>query len=651
MTRRSAVVAVACLLALLAAAPAQAKNESVGIFHPDGNWQLINRLAEGTVTDYRFTFGMSGDVPVSGDWDGDGIDGPGVFRIVNGIGTWFLVNRAPASGIPSSNVIISFGMAGDKPFAGDFNRDGKDDIGVFRVWNGGANSGWFIHLTGNPGSASDIIVANWGGSPEDVPVAGDWDNDGRDGIGFFRNGKWYLLNSPANGQNNPPPDAITYFGDTGDQPIAGDWDGDGKDTFGVFRASDNGTWYLTNGNTGYLPNDITFSYWGGPGDKPIAGDWDGRKPECRDGVDNDHDGFLDWQGADVGCWNAYDTPEDVVLQTEAQGQVQVWNQNTHRMDTVGIPDPDPDDPMRTDWHQFVSYITNGTRVANSPDIVTLQETGTDANGVATTNCDKYVLYLHQKAGWNYDCAQTGKTGGAAIVYNTDRFAPDSPPQPVLLKRVVNEQNQAQGEQLGDCLYKGGWYALTLRLHDKQDPTKYVNVESVHLPPVDYDDPTTGNKDCTWDNMKIASPAVTGSPAQMYVMAGDWNHIDATATNSESTWSYWECAYRGMNVTLGDACGGTNFGWKDAMYQQCQYLRTCSCPAPTNDPEVFTCLHNSHWSFIKSGNNRRIDFLFAKASSISKQITVPWPDAYAASGGTSTVTQYSDHRGQGSLLAY
>jgi hypothetical protein len=65
-------------------------------------------------------------------------------------------------------------------------------------------------------------------------------------------------------------DVALNYGLPGDQPLTGDWDGDGIDTIGVYR---NGTFYLRNSNTiGFA--DLVFAL-GDPGDLPIAGNWDG----------------------------------------------------------------------------------------------------------------------------------------------------------------------------------------------------------------------------------------------------------------------------------------------------------------------------------------------------------------------------------------
>jgi len=57
----------------------------------------------------------------------------------------------------------------------------------------------------------------------------------------------------------------------GDGPVTGDWNSDGVDTIGVYR---NVQFMLRNENT------IGFADWvfalGIPGDMPIAGNWDGK---------------------------------------------------------------------------------------------------------------------------------------------------------------------------------------------------------------------------------------------------------------------------------------------------------------------------------------------------------------------------------------
>jgi subtilisin family serine protease len=182
----------------------------------------------------------------------------GVFR--PSTGELFLKN-SNSSGFADTYII--FGNPGDYPIAGDWNGDGIDSVGIYR-------NGVFYLRNSNTTGFADIVVAF--GSPGDQPVVGDWDGDGVDTIGVYRNGTFYLRKSNEPG----PPDLVFTLGDPGDVAIAGDWNGDGIDTCGVFRPS-NGIVYLRNSNTTGVA-DLSFVF-GNAGDKPVAGDWNG------DGVD------------------------------------------------------------------------------------------------------------------------------------------------------------------------------------------------------------------------------------------------------------------------------------------------------------------------------------------------------------------------------
>lgn len=138
-------------------------------------------------------------------------------------------------------------------------------------------------------------------------------------------------------------------------------------------------------------------------------------------------------------------------------------------------------------------------------------------------------------------------------------------------------------------------------------------------------------------MKIVSPAVTGlGSASMQIMAGDWNHTDAT-TDANGNFSYWECEYAGTNVDVG-TCGGQNLGWKDAMYRACGLFGSAA----------YGCTSTKYWTWP---GQKRIDFLFAKTYAIYNQDTVDWGAAYASAGSPNEPAKYSDHRGQGALLRY
>ena len=166
--------------------------------------------------DVAVTFGDPGDQPVCGDWDGDGIDTPGIYR--NGV---FFIRNSLTSG--PADLVIGYGSPGDKPVVGDWDGDGKDTIGIFR---GGA---FFLRNSLTTGVA-DVTFSY--ADPTDKPFVGDWNGDGKDTIGVFRSGMWFLRDTNTTGMA----DQSFAYGLPDDQPVAGDWDGDGRTTIGVFRA-------------------------------------------------------------------------------------------------------------------------------------------------------------------------------------------------------------------------------------------------------------------------------------------------------------------------------------------------------------------------------------------------------------------------------
>ncbi|MFL6161892.1 MAG: hypothetical protein ACJ74U_06650 [Jatrophihabitantaceae bacterium] len=295
-------------------------------------------------------------------------------------------------------------------------------------------------------------------------------------------------------------------------------------------------------------------------------------------------------------------------------RLQVWNLNTHGMDTG----------TNTNYRQFVDYITDASQVIYMPDIVTIQEAGT----AGEASCQQFATDLEARVGLDYNCYQTTLQGGAAIVYRTGR-----------LSYVGGTMKSIRLEEISttSVCSLSSWYALVLRLTDDKNAGHFINVASVHLPTANVTSSTGNVADCSWDNMKIVSPAVTGlGSAAMQIMAGDWNHPDATTSGGQ--FSFWECEYAGTNVDVG-TCGGQNLGWKDAMYRACG----------SSGAAAYNCLHTYHWTHGSA--HARIDFLFAKAYAIYNQVTVDWAAAYASAGSPPGVTTYSDHRGQGSLLRY
>lgn len=196
----------------------------VGVYDA-GNWHLDGQAAQ-------IAFGLPGDQPVMGDWNGDGKKTPGVFR--NGM--WVLDETG--NGFDGGDRVLYFGLPGDKAIAGDWDGDGKDTVGVFR------NGNFTFDKNGNGFDAADTDVISFGWAT-DIPVAGDWNGDGKDTVGVFRDGTWVL---DLNGNGYDANDRVLQFGLPGDQPVVGDWNGNSKDTPGVLQK---GQWFFDREGNGY----------------------------------------------------------------------------------------------------------------------------------------------------------------------------------------------------------------------------------------------------------------------------------------------------------------------------------------------------------------------------------------------------------------
>ncbi len=209
-----------------------------------GATRYLRQTRSSGVADFIYTYGIPTDIPLVGDWDGNGTETPGVFRE----GKFYLRN-SNNSGV--ADLIFDYGIPTDHPIVGDWNGDGVDTIGVFREGR------WYQRNTNNSGVA-DWIWAY--GDTTDLPVVGDWNGNGTDTFAVVRNGTWFTTNHFDSGVAED----IFGYGNPGDLPIAGDWDGNGTESPGVVR---DGTWYLANAlNRGFA--DVIFGY-GSPGDFPL----------------------------------------------------------------------------------------------------------------------------------------------------------------------------------------------------------------------------------------------------------------------------------------------------------------------------------------------------------------------------------------------
>jgi hypothetical protein len=118
---------------------------------------------------------------------------------------------------------IRFGGVADLPIAGDWDGDGVWEVGVVK-----AGTSRF-RLRAADGTVRPVFL----GDPDDLPVTGDWDGDRRTDLGVYDQAAavFTLRTVDADGLvslTNIP------FGEPGDIPLAGDWDGNGRTDVGVW---------------------------------------------------------------------------------------------------------------------------------------------------------------------------------------------------------------------------------------------------------------------------------------------------------------------------------------------------------------------------------------------------------------------------------
>ncbi|MEA1928013.1 MAG: DUF6444 domain-containing protein [Candidatus Auribacterota bacterium] len=130
------------------------KKRQIAIFRPaSGLWSIKD---QGTVY-----FGVADDIPLPGDYNGDGTGNIAVFLPKTGL--WSIKDRET----------VYFGGTDDIPVPADYNGDGEIEIAIFRP----ATGFWSIKDR----------TRSYFGRQDDIPVPADYDGNGKDDIALFRN--------------------------------------------------------------------------------------------------------------------------------------------------------------------------------------------------------------------------------------------------------------------------------------------------------------------------------------------------------------------------------------------------------------------------------------------------------------------------------
>jgi hypothetical protein len=223
-----------------------------------GAWRVSNANVEqlsaaaGVFASYRW--GRAGDLPVVGDWDGDGTQTVGVVRPNRDLDSNHFLLRNSDGGV----LDFWYGRHGDRVLVGDWDGDGSWTPAAVRAGS------WSLRNSNSTGPADATVSFGRSG---DRYLTGDWDGDGDFTPGVQRAGTFWLRNSGGSG----PSEVHVRFGRPSDHGYAGDWNGNGTWTPGVLRGGTR--WYLKDSFTGSAAGVGLKKQTPGT---PVVGDWDNR---------------------------------------------------------------------------------------------------------------------------------------------------------------------------------------------------------------------------------------------------------------------------------------------------------------------------------------------------------------------------------------
>jgi len=222
----------------------------------DGRF-LCDTAGDGGAAEAVIAFGQPGDIPLLGDWDGDGRADPCVYRAGR-----FLCDTAHDGGAPEART-PRLGIPGDVPLLADVDGDGRADACLRRGLsflcdldrngtletridfgkpsdaphladvNGDhradpcvERSGLYLFDTAHNGGAAEIIFdlnPALAGVGSGVALLGDVDGDGRADPCLWSDGR--LICGFFSRQGGVPTSILDLrFGQTGDVPVLGDLD-------------------------------------------------------------------------------------------------------------------------------------------------------------------------------------------------------------------------------------------------------------------------------------------------------------------------------------------------------------------------------------------------------------------------------------------
>ncbi|MEX0713059.1 MAG: DUF4214 domain-containing protein [Pirellulales bacterium] len=192
------------------------------IFDPN-NVDQVNR-------DLIFNLGFASDRLFAGNFGpaggiADGFDKLGAYGFV--AGKWRFLLDFDNDSIPELNIVSTLQIDG-LPIAGNFSAaHSGDEIGIFD------GKTWYLDTNGNNDiDFGDLVIA--GGNMRGLPIVGDFDGDGRDDLGTFAADRFFFDLAADGLDGNADASFEFRFDGVLERPVAADMDQDGIDDVGLW---------------------------------------------------------------------------------------------------------------------------------------------------------------------------------------------------------------------------------------------------------------------------------------------------------------------------------------------------------------------------------------------------------------------------------